>query len=146
MGSGEEVGGELQLNERARIPGDLCLASGQGVPGLGVPELHGDRAARPGTGEPEPAADLVGADIRSEKQLECPCERRRGGCVSLRQAQRERIEQDVKRTRRFGAGGRGARGLGRLQHTARTIRIAHPHGGHERLQVRLTRQFGIERL
>ncbi len=146
VGSGEEVDGELQLNERARIAGELNLASGQGVPGLGVPQLDGDRAARSGTGEPEPAAGLVGADRRSENQLECSGQRRRGRRVSLRQPDREPVEQDIHHPRRVGAGGRGARGLGHLQQAAGAVQVAGPHRGHERLQVRLTRQVDVERL
>ena len=94
VGPGEEVERELQVHERARVAGELNLASGQGMPGLGVPQLEGDDGAGSGTGEPEPAADLVGADVRGENQLECSGQRRRGRRVSLRQPQ--------SRTRRAG--------------------------------------------
>ena len=93
VGSSDEVEREPQLHERARLAGDLYLTGGQVVPGLGVPQLEGRGRAGSGTGGPEPAADLVGVDLRSEDELECSGEQGRGGCVSLRQARRERVEQ-----------------------------------------------------
>ena len=59
------------------------------MPGLGVPQLECDDGAGSGPGEPEPAADLVGADVPREHQLECPGQRRRGRRVAVRQADRQ---------------------------------------------------------
>ena len=56
------------------------------------------------------------------------------------------VEQDVDRTRRFGTGGRGARGLGRRHDAAGAAQVAGPDRGPERLQVRLAGQAGVERL
>ena len=57
----------------------------------------------PASQSQRPTSSVPTSGARS--QLECSGQRRRGRCVSLRQPQRERVEQDVNRTRRFGAGG-----------------------------------------
>ena len=137
MGSGDEVQREAQLHERARVAGDLCLASGQDMPGLGVPQLERDDDAGSGPGEPEPAAGLVGGDLPCEDQLECPGQRRRGRRVAVRQLDRQAVEQDVDGPRRVGAGRRRPGGLGGLAQGA--VQVARPHRGHERLEVRLAR-------
>ena len=72
------------VHERTSVPGELHLASDQGVRGLGVPQFEGEDGAGSTTGEPEPAAAFVAACVHDEKQLECSGQRRRGGCVSLR--------------------------------------------------------------
>ena len=107
---------ELQVHERARVAGELRLASGQGVEGFGVPQLERRRsrsALPPASQSQRPASSSV--DVQREQQLECSPERRRGRRVPVRQPQRERVQQYVDRTRRFGTGRRGARGLGRLR-------------------------------
>ena len=52
---GEEVDREPQLHERSGVTGDLNLADGQGLPGLEVPQFHGDDGACSPAGDPEPA-------------------------------------------------------------------------------------------
>ena len=145
VASGKKAECELQLHERPRVSRELRLASGQDMEGFGVPQLDGDDDAGSSTGEREPAAGFVVGDVQSEKQLECAGKRRCGRCVSVRQPHRERVEQDVDRTRRLGTGGRCARGLGGLQHTAGDIQVI-GHRGAERLEVRLACQVGVERL
>ena len=146
VGSGEEVERGLQVHERARVPGDLNLASGQGMPGCVVPDLEGDHAAGSRTGQPQPATRLGGADVQRENPLEGPGQHCRGRSVSLREPDRERVEQDVNRPRRVGTRGRGAGGLGRLLQAAGAVQVGGPHRGPERLQVRLARQADVERL
>ena len=113
--------------------------------GFGIPQLDGDDDAGSSAGEPERAAGLVVGDVQGQEQIECSGQRRRGGGVSIGHPHREPVEQDVDRTRRFGAGGRCTRSLGRLQQSARDFQIA-GHRGPERLEVRLARQSGVERL
>jgi hypothetical protein len=81
----EEVERDLQVDEGARLAGDLNLAGGQGIPGLEVPQLHGDDAAGSPAGQPEPAAGFSGAGVQGYKQLQCPGQRRRSRRVPLRQ-------------------------------------------------------------
>ena len=87
-----------------------------------------------------------GADLQSEKELECSGQRRLRRRVALRQPQRERVEQDVDDPRRSRAAGRGARGRGRLPHDAHAVGIARPDRRADRFEVRLTRVVGVERL
>ena len=143
-GAGTEVESQAQVHERAGCASDLCLPSRQEMPSLGVQQLDGDRGARSGSGEREPAAGLVGAGVDCENRLECSAERRRSGRVSLGQADREPVEQDVHRPRRVGAGRRGARGLGCLERATGAVQVAGPDRGHERLQVCLAGQAGVE--
>ena len=58
---------------------------------------------QPASQSQRPTSSVPTSGARS--QLERSGKRGRGGCVSLRQPQRERVEQDVNRTRRVGAGG-----------------------------------------
>jgi hypothetical protein len=146
VGRGEEVERELQVHQRAGVASEPDLASGHRMPGVEVPQLKGDDAAGPSAGEPEPAAGFVGAGGQSENKLKGPGHRLRGRCVSRRQPQRERIQQDIHHPRRPGTGGRSAGGPGRLQHTGGAVQITGPHRRGERLQVRLTRGADIERL
>jgi hypothetical protein len=146
VGRGEEVERELQVHERARVASELNLANGQGVPGLEVPQFESDDGAGSSTGEPEPTAGFVGTDLQSEEQFDCSGHRRHGGCVSLRQPPRERVEQDIHHPRRIRARGRGACGLGRLPQVAGAVQVAGPQRGAERLEVRLTRGAGVEGL
>ncbi len=134
----------MQVREGAGVAGELNLASGQGVPCVGVPQLEGNDGACFATREPKPAAACVGLALQREQQVECSDERRRGGCVALRQAHRERIEQNIHHPRRLAARGRRARRLRRLAHGIMALEVARPHRGAERLQVRLTRRVGIE--
>ncbi len=43
------------MDERARVAGDLRLASGQRMEGVGIPQLDGDDDVDSPTGEPERA-------------------------------------------------------------------------------------------
>jgi hypothetical protein len=99
----ERIQRELQARDRAAVPGDLHQASGQGMCGFGVPQLEGDDGAGSSTCEPEPA--VVVCAIRREGQFECSGKRRYGRCISLRQPQRERVEQDIHN---LGGSGPGA--------------------------------------
>ena len=93
VGHDEEVKRELQVHQRANVAGDLCLTCGQGMPGFGVPQFHGEDGADSPAGEPEPAAGFsVGAGVQGEKQLRCPGHGPRGRRVPLRNSQRERVE------------------------------------------------------
>ena len=140
MAAGEELERELQPHERARVTRHPDLARGQGVPGVGIPQLERGDGAGPEPGEPEPAADVAGG-LEREHGLQRSPERRCGRGVSLRHPDREGVEQDVDRPRRLGAGRRGAGGLGCLQQAA-----SGPHRRAERLEVRHARQLGVERL
>ena len=146
MAYGDEVERDPQVRERAGIAGHLCLAGGEGMPGFVVPELEGDDGGGSSTGEPEPAAGFVGADLQIQKQLERSGQRRRGGCVSLRQPQRKRVEQNIHHPRRVGTGRRCTRGLGGSQHAARALQVAGPDRCDECLEVRLACQVGVKRL
>ncbi len=61
---GAEVERELQLHERTGLPSHPVLPDGEFEGGVEVPDLDRDDAAGPVPGEPEPAADVVGADVR----------------------------------------------------------------------------------
>jgi hypothetical protein len=135
---------DLDLAHRQLPPVPGGLDSGQGMPGLGVPQLQGGDGAGPSTGEP--AAGFVVGDIQREAQLERSSEQRRGRRIPLRQPQRERLQQDVNRTRRIGTWGRGARRLDRRRHAAGAAQVAGPHRGPERLQVCVAGQASVERL
>jgi hypothetical protein len=124
------------VHQGACAPGELGLASGQGMPGFGVPQLEGDDLTDSPPGAPEPAAGFVGAEIQGENQLEGLSQRRGSRRVALRKPQRERVEQDIDRTRRIESGGCAARGLGHLPHPAGDVQVAGPHRGlPEGLQV-----------
>jgi hypothetical protein len=131
---------ELQPHERARVPRHPDLALGQGMPGVGIPQLEGGDGAGPEPGEPGPTADVAGG-LERKNGLQRSPERRRSGCVPLRHPDREGIEQDVDRPRRLGAGRRGAGGLGAVQQAA-----SGPHRRAERLEVGHARQLDVERL
>ena len=111
VGSGQVVERELQVHQGACAAGELGLASGQGMPGFGVPQLEGDDLADSPAGEPEPAAGFVGAEIQGENQLEGLSQRRGSRRVALRKPPRERVEQDIGHTRRVGTWRRAERGL-----------------------------------
>jgi DNA-binding CsgD family transcriptional regulator len=70
----------------------------------------------------------------------------RGGRVSLREPQRDRVEQNVNWTWRIGTRRRGALGLSGSPHAAGAVQAAVPHRGQQHLQVRLARQAGVDRL
>jgi len=140
VGSGQVVERELQVQQGARAAGELGLASGQDIPGFGVPQLKGDDLTDSPPGQPEPAAGFVGAEIQGQNQLEGPGQRRGGRRVALHKPQRERLEQDIDRTRRVESGECGPRGLGHLRHPAGDVQVTGPHRGlPESLQVDLTR-------
>ena len=86
----------------------------------------------------------IGAGVQRKNQLDGPGHGRGRSCVSRRQPQRERVEQDVRYSRRTGGGRRGARGLGGRPHAAGKAQVTSPHRDGERLQVGLARQGGIE--
>ena len=90
-------------------------------------------------------SDSPGLTSSGENHLERPGQRRGGRRVSLRHPQRDRVEQDVDRTRRHGTGRCGARGLGRLPH-AGTGQVAGPDRGHQGVQMRRAGQVGVDRL
>ena len=142
----EAVKRELQLNEGAHVAGYLNLAGGQGIPGLEVPQLQRDDGAGSPSGEPEPAPGFADIGVQADKQLKRPGQSRRRRRVPLCHPQRDRVEQDVDRARRVGAGRRSPCGLGRLPHTAGPAEMAGEHRGPERLQVRLAGRGGVERL
>src|ERR1700704_3272298 len=104
MTSGQEVERGVQVKGRARVAAELNLARGEGMPRLGGPQLEGDDVAGSSTGEPEPAAAFVGSNVQSGKELERAGERRRGRYISLCEAQRERVEQDIHGTLLVGPG------------------------------------------
>ncbi len=117
--SARKLSANWQVHERARVAGELCLDSGQGMPGFGVPQLEGDDGDRPSTGEPAPEVGFVVGDVQRETQLERSGQQRRGRRVARRStAVRNAVEQDVNRTRRVGTEGRGARGLGRRRRSS----------------------------
>jgi hypothetical protein len=62
------------------------------------------------------------------------------------ETQCDRVERDVGRARRVRSGRRGQRGLGHFPHAAGAAPAARPHRGHERFQVRLAGQAGVQRL
>ena len=90
---------ELEQDERAHVAGDLHMPAHERMPALCVPQLHrGDRAG-PGTGEPEPAAD-VAADLQGEDGVQRATERR-GSCgVAVRHPRRQGVHQKIDRLRR----------------------------------------------
>ena len=145
VASGKKTERELQVYQRARVAGKLYLASGQHMKGFRIPELDGNDDAGSSAGQPVRAAGLVVCQVQRQHQIECPGQRWRGRRVAVRHAYREPVEHDVDRTRRFGAGGRRTRGLGRLEHAARDLEIE-GHPGTERLEVGLACQRGVERL
>jgi hypothetical protein len=91
-------------------------------------------------------SSFVGAGVQSEKQLKGPSQRRRGRRESLCQPQRKCVEQDIHHPRRSGTGGRSTRSLSRLPQAASMAQVGCPYCGAERLQVRLARGVGVERL
>jgi hypothetical protein len=91
MGSGEVVECELQVRESACAAGELGLLSCQGMPGLEAPQLKRNDLADSSAGEPEPVARLVGTDVKSEDELDCPGQFQRGRCMPLDQPDRECI-------------------------------------------------------
>ena len=85
------------------------------------------------------------ADLQGDDHLERPVQSRGGLAVSLRQPQRNRVEQDIHHALRPGTGRCGPRGLGRLPY-AGTAHVAGPDGGHEGVQVRGAGQGRVDRL
>ena len=135
------------MHQGARPAGEPGLPGRQGMPGLEVPQLERDDLADSPSGRQEPPAGFGGAHVQPEDQLQGPAQGRRGRCVSLREPQRERVEQDIDRPWRVGTRRCGARGLGGFPHRAGGVPLAGLHRGFpERLQVRLARQAGVERL
>jgi hypothetical protein len=63
VGPGQVVERNRQVHERTCVARELDLAGRQGIPGLEVPQLHGDDLADPPTGEPQPVARFAGADV-----------------------------------------------------------------------------------
>jgi len=55
----EEVQGELQLHERARLAGVVDLTRGQLMPGVQVPELERDQPRGTQARQPQPAAQIA---------------------------------------------------------------------------------------
>ncbi len=115
------------------------------MPGLVVPHFkgYGDSVSKPRERKPSP--DLLVGDVRREQTFKSPSERRRGGRVSIGQADCERVEKHVDRPWRRGGGWprpRGGRDRGR---TTEDLNVAH-HGAPERREVGLTGERGIESL
>ena len=54
----EVADGELQLDQGADVAGDLDLVSGQGVPGVEVPQLQSEGDAGSPAGQPQPTTDF----------------------------------------------------------------------------------------
>jgi hypothetical protein len=121
------------MHERARATSELNLASDQGTPGLGVPQLEGGDGAGSGTGEPQGAAGFVGACVHSKKQPECPGQHRGGRCVTRGEAQSERVDEDVHGPRRLRTGRRGACRLGHLQQATGAVQVSGPQRRAKRL-------------
>ena len=135
MGPGQVVERKRQVRERTPFARELDLADRQGMPGLEVPQLHGDDLADPPAGEPQPVARFAGADVQRENHLERPVKGGGGRRVSLRQPQCDRVQQDINRTRRAGTKRCGARSPGRFAHDG-TADVVNPHRGPKGFQVR----------
>ena len=65
--------------------------------------------------------------------------------MPLEQPDGERVEQDILRTRRYRARGRGAGGGSDFGQAAGLLRFAGPDRSAEGLQVGLAREAGVER-
>src|SRR5580704_1221837 len=104
MASRQQAEGEIQVYECACVAGGLHLTAGEYTPGLVVPHFkgYGDSVSEPR--ERKPSAGLLIGGVRREQTFESPSERRRGGRVSIGQADRERVEQHVRRPWRHGGG------------------------------------------
>ena len=114
----------------------LDVARPRAHPGLGVPQLHrGDRAG-PRAGEPEPAAD-VRVDLQGEHGVQRAPQRRRARRVPLRHAQRERVHEQVDRSRLLPVGAGAARAASAA--SRKRFRPG-PHRRAERLEVRGARR------
>ena len=92
------------------------------------------------------AGFAIGVSGQGENQLQRPGQHRRGRRVTVSQPRRERVEQHIDGTRGLGTGRGRARGLGCLRPGVRVAQFAYLHCSDERLQVRLARQPGVERL
>jgi hypothetical protein len=92
MSPGKEVQCGLQMHKGACLACEANLADGQCVPGLIVPQLESNDAAGPGSGAPQPAADLVRSDVQRKEQCQRFGQRRRRGHIAVGQAHRECVE------------------------------------------------------
>ena len=113
--------------------------------GLDIPQLEGNDRAGSVADERQRATDILVGDIRCQQELKPAGERRRRSRVPVGQAGRERVEQNISRPRRGGAGSRRPRGLGDRPRAARDFEVS-DHRASERLEIRLARQLGVKRL
>ena len=113
---GEEVQRELHLDERAAGAGDAELARGEVLPGVEVPQLERDESSGSIPDQPQPVADVIDIHLEAADGLQRAGHLRRGGGISSREPDRERIEHEVNRPWRVRTGGCIAGRLGRLAH------------------------------
>ena len=106
VGSGQVVERERQVHEGPVFAGELDLASGQAMPGLEVPQLHGDDLADSAASEPEPAAGFAGADVQRENHLERPV--KGGAAAACPSVSRSANASSRTSTARGGSGPGGA--------------------------------------
>ena len=71
---GDHVQRELELHERAAVTRELLVAGAQRTPGIGVPQLLGDRDGVAGDGEPQPVPVVVRRRVGGEHQLARPAQ------------------------------------------------------------------------
>ncbi len=101
MRPGEEIEGELQLDQRTGVARDLDLAGGERVPRVVVPQFAGDDPAGPVSDQAQKPADIeVGAEVDVENQPQRMRQRRCGRRMALGEPDRERVEQHVRRSGR----------------------------------------------
>ena len=127
MGPAEESERGLQMDECARITRKQSLVDGQAMPGVVIPQLESRDAGGPGAGTPEPAADLIGADVQREERVKASFQSRRRRSVAVGQEQGERVQQKIGSARWVRTWRRGPRGFGRRSQFARDPLASAPH-------------------
>jgi hypothetical protein len=121
--------------EGAGLAGDPYLTDGDLLPGLVVPQLRCDA-----TGQPEPADVLLLLDnLQGAPQGMNPRD------IAFGDTAGHAVQEQIDRPRRFRPRGRGQSSLGHLHHTGVTAEPTGEDGGSERIEMRLTRQLGVER-
>ena len=146
MASGEEAERELQVQQRARVAGELRLASCQAHATASA--SHSSMATITPALPPASQSQRPGsssADVKARSSSSARLSVGAAAAYPVGHSQRESVEQNVDRTRRVGAGRRGSRGLGGLHQAAGDVEVGR-HRGPERLEVRLAGQVGVERL
>ena len=116
------------------------------MPGVGVPQLEGDRLGHlaPASQSDRPTSSLPTSCASSSSSARV--KRGRGRLVALRQPDRERVEQHVHRARPVRDRPGAARAASAAASSAAGgIEIIRPQRRHERLQVRLAGQANVKR-